>query len=329
MQITGLQHSKGDMMKEKLVVIVGPTAVGKTSLSLHVAHHLQAEIISGDSMQVYKGMDIGTAKLKPEQQQGIPHHLINIAEPPDEFSAAQFQQLSLPLITHINLAGRIPIIVGGTGLYVQSVTQHFHFADVPASVDLRQKWTQYLEEYGVQSLFEQLQRLDVQVAAHIHPNNTQRVIRALEIKELTGKSITDFQADWHKESPYDLVMIGLTMERGVLYERINVRVEQMMQQGLMQETQRLLQSGVSENALAMQAIGYKEMVKYLQGELSLAESVHLIKRNTRRFAKRQLTWFRRMPHIEWFDVTNLDEKDIIMEKITCHLAGKWNQVENI
>lgn len=311
--------------KERLLTIVGPTAVGKTKLSIALAKAFQGEIISGDSMQVYKGMDIGTAKIKPEEQEGIPHHLIDILEPHQSFSVTQFQELTKKCIREINSRGKLPILVGGTGLYVQSVTHDFRFPEVH-DPKLRQKWLTYLARHGKEKLFEELKAIDPHYAQKLHPNNTRRVIRALEIMEATGKSMACYQRDWKRSSPYDLVMIGLDMERELLYERINERVDQMLEEGLVDEVKALLKKGVPQTATAMQAIGYKEMVEYLEGELTLEEAVEKIKRNTRRFAKRQLTWFRRMEAIRWFEVKKGANFSDLAKNIIHYVAGIWQMV---
>lgn len=311
--------------KDRLLTIVGPTAVGKTRLSIELAKAFRGEIISGDSMQVYKGMDIGTAKIKRDERGGIPHHLIDILDPHESFSVTQFQELTKKCIAEINERGKLPILVGGTGLYVQSVTHDFHFPEAhdPA---LRQKWLNYLACYGKEKLYEQLKAVDPQYAQKLHPNNTRRVIRALEILEATGKSMACYQQDWNRQSPYDLVMIGLDMKREDLYERINERVDQMIREGLVEEVRELLKKGVPKTSTAMQAIGYKEMVEYLEGKLTLEEAVEKIKRNTRRFAKRQMTWFRRMKGIRWFEVKKEGNFSDLTENIIHYVAGIWQMV---
>lgn len=303
-------------MKQKLVVIAGPTAVGKTKLSIRLAHQMDGEIISGDSMQVYRGMDIGTAKITPEEMEGIPHHLIDILDPQERFSVSDFQELARSHILQLNERGKLPILVGGTGLYVQSVTHGFEFAKNGSNDTIRRKWQDFLEEYGPQALFNELERRDPAFAQTLHPNNSRRVVRALELWESTGKSMAEFQGDWDNDSPYHLVMLGLTMDRTQLYERINDRVDLMVQNGLIEEIQALIGQGVPLDAQAFQAIGYKEIIPFLQGECSKEEAIDLLKRNTRRFAKRQLTWFRRINEITWFDLTDIAQEDAIHERIT-------------
>mgnify|MGYP001258064894 CR=1 FL=1 len=314
---------------EKLLALVGPTAVGKTKMSIRLAKKINGEVISGDSMQVYRGMDIGTAKIKPEEMEGIPHHMIDILDPDEAFSVSQFQRMATELITQINRRQAIPLLVGGTGLYVQSVTHQFRFPEKKGSAMIRQKWKTYLAQHGPHQLHEALRKRDPEYARTLHPHNTRRIIRALEIWELTGQSMREYQQDWHKESPYDLIMIGLTMERSTLYERINRRVDQMVKEGLIEETERIIAKGIPEDATALQAIGYKEIIQYLKGRLSKEEAIALLKRNTRRFAKRQFTWFRRMKEIHWFDLTEEKGFDTTVEKIWQLIAGEWQLVKNI
>lgn len=316
-------------MKKKLISIVGPTAVGKTKLSIHLAQALQGEIISGDSMQVYRGMDIGTAKIKPKEQEGIPHHLIDILDPAADFSVSAFQELALQKVDELNQRFSLPILVGGTGLYVQSVTHNFQFADVCQSETIRLKWQAFLEQYGSLALHQELEKRDPDYAKELHPNNSRRVIRALEVIEVTGRSMSEYHGEWENESPFDLVMIGLTMEREKLYNRINARVDQMIQEGLIQEVQHLLDLGICDSSTSLQAIGYKEIISYLKKERSKEEAIELLKRNSRRFAKRQLTWFRRMKEVNWYDVTDLSRWSEVEEIITDDIAGNFEQMPNI
>lgn len=316
-------------MKKKLISIVGPTAVGKTKLSIHLAQALQGEIISGDSMQVYRGMDIGTAKIKPKEQEGIPHHLIDILDPAADFSVSAFQELALQKVDELNQRFSLPILVGGTGLYVQSVTHDFQFADVSQSETIRLKWQAFLDQYGSLALHQELEKRDPDYAKELHPNNSRRVIRALEVIEVTGRSMSEYHGEWENESLFDLVMIGLTMEREKLYNRINARVDQMIQEGLIQEVQHLLDLGICDSSTSLQAIGYKEIISYLKKERSKEEAIELLKRNSRRFAKRQLTWFRRMKEVNWYDVTDLSRWSEVEEIITDDIAGNFEQMPNI
>jgi len=314
--------------KEKLVVIVGPTAVGKTELSLQLAGHFQGEIISGDSMQVYRGMDIGTAKATPEERAMVPHHLIDIIDPDEEYSVALFQSAATRLITEINQRGHLPFIVGGTGLYIESVTHRFQFAEAEHDPELRERLQRLAETEGVDALHRQLAEFDPITANRLHPNDVKRVIRAIEIYRLTGHKMSDYQ---HRaaHSPYDLVMIGLSMDRDVLYQRINERVDKMIEAGLVEEVRLLLDRGYQPGLTSMQGLGYKELVPYLYGEITLEQAINDIKQRTRHFAKRQLSWFRRMTEIQWFDMTDPEERPRVTETIMQILAGKFHSLPNI
>jgi tRNA dimethylallyltransferase len=292
-------------MKEKVVVIVGPTAVGKTKLAIDLAKNLSGEIISGDSMQIYKGMDIGTAKVSVEEMEGIVHHLIDIREPQESFSVAEFQSLVKPLITKINEKETLPFIVGGTGLYINSVIYDYNFPDVPTDLCYRQSLETFVSEQGVLELHKKLKTIDPISYETIHPNNYRRVIRALEVYHVTNKSIREFQSDQPKESSYDAIIIGLTMERTLLYERINRRVDLMIETGLIEEARALYDRGIKD-CQSVQAIAYKEIYDYIEGRLTKEEAIELLKRNSRRYAKRQLTWFRNKLDITWFELNEIN-----------------------
>lgn len=286
----------------KLLVLIGPTAVGKTSLSLELAEMYDCEIISGDSMQVYKGMDIGTAKLSPEEQKRVPHHMIDIIDPHEPFSVSDFQRMARAIIAEIHGRGKLPFLVGGTGLYVESVCYDFRFGGAGEDRAFREAMRKKAAAEGSDVLHRKLSQVDPAAAERIHPNDLRRIIRALEVYKQTGKPLSDSWDQSERQSPYQLCFIGLNMEREQLYRRIEERVDRMIEAGLVQEVERLLRQGVPEDAISMQGLGYKEMVPYLRGEQTLAEATLLLKRNTRRFAKRQLSWFRRMPDIHWIDV---------------------------
>lgn len=283
--------------KEKLIVLVGPTAVGKTALSIRLAHRFQGEIISGDSMQIYKGMDIGTAKVTKEEMAGIPHHLIDIKEPDESFSVAEFQKLVRKKITEITERGRIPILVGGTGLYIQSVIYDYQFTDVPRDSSLRAELEQTAIEKGELYLHQQLKEVDPKSAESIHPHNVRRVIRALEIYYTTGKPMSEHQSEQLSRELYHTAIVGLTMERSKLYERINQRVDLMISQGLIEEVKELRKRGI-RNCQSVQAIGYKEIYDYLDGKVTLDEAIEQLKKNSRRYAKRQFTWFRNKMNVQ-------------------------------
>ncbi|MBM7586962.1 tRNA dimethylallyltransferase [Bacillus pakistanensis] len=308
-------------MKQKLIVLIGPTAVGKTETSLQLAKRFNGEIISGDSMQIYKQLDVGTAKIMPYEMKGIPHHLIDIKEPEESFSVAEFQQLVREKINEIHARGHLPMIVGGTGLYIQSVIYDYHFTETAGDKSFRRQLEKEAEEYGNEYIHKKLVAKDPQSASQIHPNNVRRVIRALEILHCTGKSIHEYQKNQNKELLYDVALIGLTMERETLYNRINLRVDLMMEQGLLEEVTSLYEKGIRD-VQSIQAIGYKEIYEYLEGKVSLNIAIENLKQNSRRYAKRQLTWFRNKMNVEWFDVTNKKEQNKKIEEISHFAAGK-------
>lgn len=308
--------------KQPLLVLLGPTAVGKTRYSLEIAKACNAEIISGDSMQVYRGMNIGTAKIQPEEQEGIPHHLIDICEPGEAFSAAAFQERCTSLIPEIAARGKLPFIVGGTGLYIESLCYGYEFSEQASDERLREELAAYALQHGNEALHAKLQAVDPEAAERLHPNDTRRVIRAIEVYELTGQSMSGQLSKQRRESPYSLCLVGLSMPRDMLYRRIEQRVDQMIEEGLVEEVRQLMQSGVPRSAVAMQSLGYKEIIPYLAGECSLADAVTLLKRDTRRFAKRQLSWFRHMPDINWVDIS--EEENFFRNLAAIHaiIAGK-------
>lgn len=310
-------------MKEKVVAIIGPTAVGKSKIGIELAKRLNGEIISGDSMQVYRGMDIGTAKVTAEEMEQIPHYLIDIKDPDESFSAAEFQQLAKTYISNINKKQKLPIIVGGTGLYIQSVLYDYNFSVSDSDESFREKMEEEAAVYGNEHLYAKLKEIDPIQAASIHPNNVRRVIRALEIYHVTGKKMSELQSQELKQSPYQYVLIGLTMERKKLYERINQRVDIMEQQGLLEEVESLYNSG-KLGAQAAQGIGYKEIISYIENKISKEEAFEQIKQNSRRYAKRQLTWFRNKMDVTWFDMTALDYDQKVQE-ILSFLAGKLHE----
>jgi tRNA dimethylallyltransferase len=315
-------------MGEKLVVIIGPTAVGKTKLSIALAKRLNGEIISGDSMQIYKGMDIGTAKIKPEEMEGIPHHLLDIKEPWESFSVVEFQQLARSHIHEISARGRLPMIVGGTGLYIQSVIYDYQFSAAPSDEAYRRQLRKIAEEKGEETLHEKLKAIDPESAERIHPHNLRRVIRALEIYHCTGKTMTEWQRGQTKQLVYDAAIVGLTMEREQLYRRINERVEQMLAEGLLEEARALYDRGIRD-CQSVQAIGYKELYDYFDGRVSLEEAIEQLKQNSRRYAKRQLTWFRNQMPVQWFDMTDAAKFVEKTEEIFQYIAGKLQLEANI
>ena len=298
------------MKKIPLLFIAGPTAVGKTELSIEIAKQLDTSIISADSMQIYKLMDIGTAKITKDEMQGIHHYLIDEVMPDFEFSVVEFQKRCSKYIEEINSKGRIPIIAGGTGLYINSLIYDMDFTATHSNLELREKLQKECEEFGIEYLHNKLNYLDPESAQRIHPNNTKRVIRALEVA-LSGKdTIKDFSKDLTFNEKYKPILIILNRSREALYQRINKRVDIMINQGLVDEVKKLMDMGYDENHISMKAIGYKEIIKYLNGEYSLEESIEIIKRDSRRYAKRQITWFKRYDNSLWIDIdenSNLNE----------------------
>jgi tRNA dimethylallyltransferase len=290
------------MDKKPLIILTGPTSVGKTALSIALAKAVDGEIISSDSMQVYKAMDIGTAKILPEEMDGIPHYLISEFEPDEEFNVVKFQQYAKEYIRRIHDKGKIPILVGGTGFYIQAVLYDIDFTENEADTAYRIELEELAAEKGSEYLHELLKEIDPDSAAAIHPNNTKRVIRALEYAKLTGERISVHnEAQRDKASPYEYCYFVLTKDRSKLYETINLRVDLMLEKGLLEEVKYLKEQGFTRELVSMQGLGYKELLAYLDGECTLEESVTLLKRDTRHFAKRQLTWFKREREVIWVD----------------------------
>lgn len=309
--------------KPPLLVLIGPTAVGKTKLSIAIAKALGCEIISGDSMQVYRKMDIGTAKIKQEEMEGVPHYLIDVVNPDEPFTAADFQEWAGKLVEEIGGRGRIPFIVGGTGLYIESFCYGFRFSPGGADEDFRAEQQRFMEEHGNEALHERLREQDPITAERLHPNDYRRVIRALEIAHVTGIPLSKHLESQTKESPYRLCIIGLTMERSMLYKRVEERIDGMIEDGLVDEVAGLLAEGFSPDLISMQGLGYKEIISFLHGHLNLEEAVHLLKRNTRHFAKRQLSWFRHMSDIAWVDVGETLNFSAQIHIISDIIAGKF------
>lgn len=290
-------------MKQPLVILSGPTACGKTSLSIDLAKRIDGEIISADSMQVYRGFDIGTAKVTEAEKDGIPHYLIDELDPTEEFNVFEFQSRARKYIADISSRGKIPMIVGGTGFYIQSVLYDIDFSDESDDKSFRHELEILAEEMGSGYLYQQLMECDPDAAKEIHPNNTKRVIRALEFFHETGQQISEHnRIQQQKESPYNYAYFVLNRPRNILYERINRRVDQMIHEGLPEEVSGLLEIGYGEDLLSMQGLGYKELVPYVKGQISLEEASDLLKKNTRHFAKRQITWFKREKDTIWIDL---------------------------
>ncbi|MDI6619479.1 MAG: tRNA (adenosine(37)-N6)-dimethylallyltransferase MiaA [Clostridiales bacterium] len=314
-------------MDKPLVIILGPTAVGKTKISIQLAGLLNAEIISADSMQVYKYMDIGTAKPSKDEMQGIKHHLIDVVYPDEEFSVALYRKLAGEKIDDILSRHKLPIVVGGTGLYIKSLTHNLNFAGVVCDKPYREELQKAAKLYGNEYVHNMLKDKDPDSFKRLHANDLKRVIRALEVFKLTGKTMPDYRSQT-KLAPgeYDTCVVGLMMDRKKLYERINSRADKMIEQGLVDEVKRLLDMGYSRDLTSMQGLGYKEIIPYLFGECSLDDAVYKLKECTRHFAKRQITWFKREDLIYWIDVDDFTDENSIVQNIADYVAGKLNLV---
>lgn len=295
------------MMKKPLIIITGPTASGKTALSVELAKKIGGEIISADSMQVYRHMDIGSAKVTKEEMDGVRHHLIDVLDPWDEFNVVVFQKLAKEAMEEIYAAGHIPIIAGGTGFYIQALVNDIDFTENDGDTGYREELERLAAEKGASALHDMLKEVDPESAEAIHENNVKRVIRALEFYKKTGTKISAHnEAERKKESPYNFAYYVLNMDRGRLYERIDLRVDLMMKNGLLAEVEKLKEMGCTREMVSMQGLGYKEILDALEGTISLDEAVYIIKRDTRHFAKRQLTWFKREKEVTWVDQGNFD-----------------------
>ena len=293
--------------KKTLVVIAGPTACGKTASSVLLAKKIGGEIISADSMQVYKYMDIGTAKITEEEKEDVPHYLIDEFMPDDEFNIKIFQQRANECIEKIYTNGHIPILVGGTGFYINSVVYNNNFMETNSDNSIRKELEEEAKKYGAEYMYEKLKNIDFEYAENIHYNNVKRVIRAIEFYMQTGCKLSEHNKNEHlKESPYNTAFFVLNMDRQKLYERINLRVDIMLKNGLVNEVKKLLDMGYSRDLVSMQGLGYKEMIPYIKGEISLDEAAEEIKKGTRHFAKRQLTWFKHQANGVWIDTTGKD-----------------------
>ncbi|MGN0334712.1 MAG: tRNA (adenosine(37)-N6)-dimethylallyltransferase MiaA [Lachnospiraceae bacterium] len=301
------------MMKKPLIILTGPTAVGKTNLSIGLAKAVGGEIISADSMQVYKHMDIGSAKIRPEEMDGVPHYLVDCLEPEDEFHIVRFQQMAKEAMEQIYANGHIPILTGGTGFYIQAIVGDIDFTKNEENTEIREKWEAFAAQYGAEALHEKLKEADPKAAEEIHANNVKRTIRALEFYELSGKRISEHNEEQRaKTSPYNFAYFVLNDHRELLYKRIEQRIDEMLEAGLVKEVCALKKRGCTRSMVSMQGLGYKEILDYLEGHTTLEEAVYILKRDTRHFAKRQLTWFRREPEVCWI---NKYEYDYDNEKI--------------
>lgn len=293
-----------------MIILAGPTAVGKTAASIRLAKAVGGEIISADSMQVYRHMDIGSAKIRPEEMEGVPHYLVDVLEPEEDFNVVRFQQMAKAAAEEIYARGRIPIAAGGTGFYIQALLYDIDFTENDGDSSFRRKLEKTAEEKGGEYLHSLLQEADPEAALQIHPHNIKRMIRALEFHHQTGGKISEHnETEREKESPYNFVYFVLTDDRSRLYDRIDRRVDLMMEEGLLDEVRFLKERGVRRDSTAMQGLGYKELYAFLDGEYPLEEAVRIIKRDTRHFAKRQLTWFKRERDVIWADKSVIGQDD--------------------
>ncbi|MGB4661003.1 MAG: tRNA (adenosine(37)-N6)-dimethylallyltransferase MiaA [Mobilitalea sp.] len=304
------------MTKKPLIILTGPTSVGKSALSIALAKAIDGEIISADSMQVYKHMDIGTAKITHEQMQDVPHYLIDELEPNEEFNVVKFQKLTKTYMEQIYQKNKIPILVGGTGFYIQAVLYDIDFTENNSDTTYRTELEELLTEFGADYLHEMLLRVDPASADSIHPNNSKRVIRALEFARLTGDKISEHnELQRCKESPYQFCYFVLNKDRAKLYETINQRVDLMIEDGLLEEVKGLATLGYTRDLVSMQGLGYKELLAYLEGEVTFEEAVEILKRDTRHFAKRQITWFKREKEVIWVNKDDFISDEDLLEHI--------------
>lgn len=302
-------------IKEPLIILTGPTAVGKTALSVSLAKAIGGEIISADSMQVYRHMDIGSAKVTKEEMQGVPHHLIDVLEPTEEFNVVLFQQMARQAVEEIRGRGHIPILVGGTGFYIQALLYDIDFTENDEDTALRRSLEELAKREGPEALYERLRAVDPESCESIHAHNIKRVIRAIEFYEKTGKKISAHNREQRQNSPsYRSAYFVLTDDRDTVYRRIDARVDLMIELGLVEEVRALQAMGCHRGMVSMQGLGYKEILSYLEGEISLEEAVYLIKRDTRHFAKRQLTWFRREKELIWIEKNDFDHDSQKMQR---------------
>ena len=310
--------------KKPMIILTGPTAVGKTDLSIQLAKVINGEIISAESMQVYRHMDIGSAKVTPEEMDGVPHHLIDVLEPEEEFNVVVFQKLAKEALTGIYERGHIPIIVGGTGFYIQALLYDIDFTENDGDTAIRRELEKLAQTQGAGCLHQMLQEIDPESAAAIHQNNVKRVIRAIEFYRQTGKKISlHNEQEREKQSPYQFLYYVLDTDRKILYERIDRRVDLMMEHGLVDEVKHLADMGCTRDMVSMQGLGYKEILDYLSGEIPLEEAVYILKRDTRHFAKRQITWFKRERDVRWLELEQFqNDRKKVLEHILDEIEGE-------
>lgn len=296
--------------------MTGPTAVGKTDLSIDLAKAVNGEIVSADSMQVYKYMDIGSAKIKPEEMKGIRHHLVDAIEPDEDFNVVRFQKMAKAALDEIYKNGKIPIVTGGTGFYIQALLYDIDFEDTKEDTSYRNSLEALAEEKGCEYVHKMLEEVDKKAAMEIHPNNTKRVIRALEYFKETGRPISEHNEEQRrKDSPYQFVYFVLNRARATLYDRINLRIDQMLEVGLLDEVKSLAEKGYTKDMVSMQGLGYKEILAYLDGEMTMEEAIYILKRDTRHFAKRQLTWFKREKDVTWIDLDTFQSRQQVRNEM--------------
>ena len=312
---------------QPLIILVGPTAVGKTDLAVNLALHFGAEIISADSMQIYRGLDIGTAKPSLPERRGVPHHLIDVALPDQPFTVVDYQEHYQRIKARLEAGGTLPLLTGGTGLYIRAVTQGFIFPATPPNLELRAALRQEAEMSGRQAVYQRLEELDPNAAQKIHPQDLKRTLRALEVTLASGRPFSEQQQAQRRELQPNMIYMGLTRTRSELYDRINRRVDQMIGAGLVEEVASLMAKGYQSDLPSMQGLGYKELIPAIRGEITMEEAVDLIKQRTRRYAKRQETWFRREPVERWFCLNGEAGGDN-NQKILHYLEGRLNQVSN-
>ena len=301
-----------------LIILTGPTAVGKTDLSIQLAKAVDAEIVSADSMQIYKYMDIGSAKVTEEEMQGVKHYLVDEIEPDMPFSVSEYKRMAEEYIDEISSRGKNVIVTGGTGLYLNSLIYDMDFGKSDANQELREELNKELEENGPAYMYEKLVSLDKDAAERIHPNNTKRVIRAIEVA-MSGEKMNDFSKDLRYNKKYRPIIIVLNRDRQALYDRINLRVDIMLKNGLIEEVKGPLDRGYTKDMISMQGIGYKEIIKYFDGEYTLEEAIEIIKRDSRRYAKRQLTWFRRYEDAKWFEIDKFDSAEELKDAVVSYV----------
>lgn len=313
---------KQENNKKPLIILTGPTAVGKTALSIELAKRINGEMISADSIQIYKKMNIGSAKISPDEMCGIPHHLIDVLDPKEDFNVVLFKDMALKALDIIYEKNKIPIIVGGTGFYIQALLNDISFEETKIS-SYREELEDFVKEHGAHALHERLKDMDPVSYEKIHENNVKRVIRALEFYHDTGMPISKHNEEQsRKESPYNFIYFVLNDDRQKLYNRIDLRIDQMMEQGLLEEVKELLDYGCTKDMVSMQGLGYKEFIPYFEGECTLEDAILILKRDTRHFAKRQLTWFRREPSVTWINKPDYSNEESMLEAMILKIKEK-------